>query len=115
MEASPQADTELGVAAPCGSRMEANICTEGGELAPDYSCWRECVVRSEDIDSTLWCQEAAACSEVHPDGHGKRQRQRDRDRDLKQNVRPSMQITNAQLTSKRLTRDLRSVGKETLP
>ena len=69
-------DTELEGAAPCDFRVEANIRTGGGELAPDCSCWRESVVRSAEYPcsksgSTLWCHEAAACSEVHPCEHEK--------------------------------------------
>ena len=40
-------DTELEVAAPCDSRVEADICTGDGELAPACNCWRECSAEIE--------------------------------------------------------------------
>ena len=39
-------DTELEVAVPCDSRVEADICTGDGEAAPDCNCWRECNAES---------------------------------------------------------------------
>ena len=40
-------DTELEDAAPCDSRVEADICTGDGELAPACNCWRKCSAESE--------------------------------------------------------------------
>ena len=40
-------DTELEGAASCDSRVEADICTGDGELAPACDCWRECSAESE--------------------------------------------------------------------
>ena len=63
-------DTELGVAAPCGSRVEANICTGCGNshhiVAVEQSVVRSAECPCSKGDSTLWCHEAAACSDVLP-------------------------------------------------
>ena len=68
-------ETEHEGAAPCDSRVEADICTEGGELAPDEAAGESVAWSAEypcsKSDSSLWCHEAAACSDVHPCEHGK--------------------------------------------
>ena len=42
-------DTELEGAASCDCRVEADICTGDGELAPACNCWRQCSAESEMV------------------------------------------------------------------
>ena len=67
-------DTELGVAAPSDTVWRP-ISAQLAESSHQTVAAGESVVRSAECpcskdDSTLWCNESAACSDVHPYGRG---------------------------------------------